>query len=340
MNAETITAVINSGFMAGKQNYRADLFIEKKRSTICIGNRKPVCKPVFNRYLYWNPAIQGYVTSVMIKTQLKFRILLLPVMVLFSALLSAQTVTELIKKGDKLVTEEKFTEAIFAYNAALRTDSFNSDLYYKLGQAYMFAGSNQPALINYNKALRFNNQNTRVYFSRANVRNVLGDKTGAIADCKKALELDSNYMEVLVLSAYLYLETGDQMNSFINFSKAIQKDPNQGADVFFARGYLFQQIEAWEEAIADYEKAIKLAPKFAEAYNNAAIVLLKLKQDEKAFTYFDTALALNPGYANAYCARGVARMDKGEKEKACADLTRAVELGDPNAAGYKQKNCN
>ena len=44
--------------------------------------------------------------------------------------------------------------------------------------------------------------------------------------------------------------------------------------------------------------------------------------------------------ADAYCGRGMAKINIGQKDKACADLSRAVKLGNEQAKEQVKKYCN
>jgi len=52
------------------------------------------------------------------------------------------------------------------------------------------------------------------------------------------------------------------------------------------------------EALADYDRAIELNPKFVEAYSNRALVKYALNDDKGALADFDRAIELNPKAAS------------------------------------------
>ena len=48
-----------------------------------------------------------------------------------------------------------------------------------------------------------------------------------------------------------------------------------------------------------YEKAIKINPNFASAYNNLGLIFLKNKDKPKAIDLFNKAIEIDPNLANA-----------------------------------------
>ena len=57
------------------------------------------------------------------------------------------------------------------------------------------------------------------------------------------------------------------------------------------------ELKQHKEAIADYDKAIELNPKDAQAYNNRGVAKKMLKQYKEAIADYDKAIELNPKYA-------------------------------------------
>lgn len=63
-------------------------------------------------------------------------------------------------------------------------------------------------------------------------------------------------------------------------------------------GIRVAQLGLWREALAHWERAVKLDPTYAPAYNNLAIGYEQQGDFEKARTAYEKALELNPN--NAY----------------------------------------
>ncbi len=86
------------------------------------------------------------------------------------------------------------------------------------------------------------------------------------------------------------------------------------------------------EAIADYDQAIRLNPKYAVAYNNRGNARSVQGDKQRAINDFDQAIRLNPNFAAAYNNRGNTRAAIGDKQGAISDLQQAAKIF------QKQKN--
>ena len=69
---------------------------------------------------------------------------------------------------------------------------------------------------------------------------------------------------------------------------------------------------AFDKAIQDYSKAIKLNPEDAAAYNNRGLAYADRGEFDAALEDYDKALELKPDYAEVYNNRGNAYFNKGD----------------------------
>jgi serine/threonine protein kinase len=84
-------------------------------------------------------------------------------------------------------------------------------------------------------------------------------------------------------------------------------------------------------AIADYDAAIRLDPKFTLAYYNRGIARADKGDLDGAMADYDAAIRLDPKHARAYYNRGIAREGKGDLDGAIDDYDAAIRL-DPKHA--------
>lgn len=106
------------------------------------------------------------------------------------------------------------------------------------------------------------------------------------------------------------------------------------ADIYNDRGVAKWRLARREEALADFNKAIELAPDYAMLYNNRGNVLFDMGRAEDAIAEFTRAISLAPGYGAAYNNRANANEELGRHEAAIQDYRRAVELMPQNAVPF------
>jgi len=98
-----------------------------------------------------------------------------------------------------------------------------------------------------------------------------------------------------------------------------KESPAVGA---YNKGVDLMKQKRFAQAQGEFETAVKLDPRFAEAYNNLAFTLRKQGSSDyqKSLSYYNKAIELNPKLAEAYMYRGVLYSQMGRKADAQADL--------------------
>jgi tetratricopeptide (TPR) repeat protein len=80
------------------------------------------------------------------------------------------------------------------------------------------------------------------------------------------------------------------------------------------------------EAVRLLSEAVKLNPRFAQAWNGLAYAQMLSGQYREALVALDRALEVDPGYINALQNRAAVRRRLGDTQGADADAARAAEL--------------
>lgn len=127
------------------------------------------------------------------------------------------------------------------------------------------------------------------------------------------------------------LQGGQHKNAIPEFDKALRLNPRY-IEAYNARGITHNEMAQYERAIKDYDAALALNPKFAEAYFNRANAYNDLGQSDRALKDYDEALRLDQNYIGAYYNRALARMTLRHAE-AAADARAYIKL-----KGWKEEN--
>ena len=89
----------------------------------------------------------------------------------------------------------------------------------------------------------------------------------------------------------------------------------------------------------DLAKAIELAPQELLYRAELAVVNIRVGRSEEAIRVLQEALKIEPKYAEAYRLMGQAYIQLKKKDDACECFAKAKELGDPNVDALIEKHC-
>lgn len=93
-----------------------------------------------------------------------------------------------------------------------------------------------------------------------------------------------------------------------------------------SRGAAYAMKGQIDRAIVDFDEAIRLDPKYADAFYNRGIAYAETGQYNRALADFDEAIRLNPKNADFFANRGSAYVIRGQHDRAIADYDEAIRL--------------
>jgi tetratricopeptide (TPR) repeat protein len=134
-------------------------------------------------------------------------------------------------------------------------------------------------------------------------------------------------------SAAQKYQQGDYQGALDDYNRAIQVSP-RSANAYYNRGLLkATKFADPQGALADYNRAIKLKPGYDEAYNNRGnLKTEQLKDYQGALADYNQAIKLKPRNADAYYNRGVLKYTLlTDRSGGIADMQQAVKLSQRKA---------
>ncbi len=150
-------------------------------------------------------------------------------------------------------------------------------------------------------------------------------------------EEQANYeAEMYCGLGYHYAHADNYDRAIRDLNQAIKLSPKY-TEAYNNRGLTYSSKGEYDLAIRDLDKTIELNPSYAEAYSNRGVTYLAKGDYDRAIRDFDQAIALNPAYAHAYNNRGIAYGSKGEYDRAIRDLNKAIELNPRLADAYNNR---
>jgi len=126
-------------------------------------------------------------------------------------------------------------------------------------------------------------------------------------------------------------QAGAYEEAIAEFTKAIQLSPKD-APIYDDRGWAYHKLNRFPEAIEDFSKAIELAPKDYAGYSGRGVTLVAQNQNDAALVDLNKALELKPEDAQTLRFRAAAYRGLKQYELAIADYTAVLSKTDPNSS--------
>jgi tetratricopeptide (TPR) repeat protein len=128
--------------------------------------------------------------------------------------------------------------------------------------------------------------------------------------------------------------TGDELHSKKYFADALDyyqaaNTKHPSARVMTKIGMMNLQMARVDASRKDFERAIKMDPSYADAYNNLGAVYYHDHQLKEAIKQYQKAIAINPAFATYHSNLGTAYMERKEFDRAAAEYARALQI-DPD----------
>jgi tetratricopeptide (TPR) repeat protein len=103
-------------------------------------------------------------------------------------------------------------------------------------------------------------------------------------------------------------------------------DGNDDPDVRFNMGIAYKAKGEAEKAIAEYRKALELAPEYSEAHNNLGNLLKDQKIFDEAIYHFEASIKIFPDNPGTYNNLGTVHAMKGDVDKAAIHFANAIRI--------------
>jgi len=198
------------------------------------------------------------------------------------------------------------------------------------GMCHRAKGRLAQAIADFNKAIELKPNHAPAYHNRGNAYYGMGNRAQALADYSKVIQITrgvtgSRYVASYAARAAACIELGDYDQAIADFTEAIKMAPHV-AKYFLGRGTAYAKRGEHLLAIADYDEAVRLKADYSGAYVNRGESYSRLGRYDRAVADFSMAIKLNPDFGAAYYQRARAYKALGRRDLAAQDLAKAAEL--------------
>jgi len=141
---------------------------------------------------------------------------------------------------------------------------------------------------------------------------------------------------VLILMGLTYERNKVWSSEYALWTDVISKSPHK-ARAWSNRGKANFNQNEYENALADFTKAIELNPQYIPPLYNRGLAYIALDQYDLAITDLSQLIVYRPNHTRAYCSRSIARMKSAKIEQAFVDINQAIEKDSTYVAAYFQR---
>lgn len=252
---------------------------------------------------------------------------------------SSQTAETYYVLGKIKYDKKDYKGAIEDFSFAVKLNPNSSEYYYYLGCAKEKM-DDPSAELDFNKSFHIDNNNTKAYNKLGLIYSKYFDHAYytdyfysnlSLSYFDLALEKDTTFVEAYcnrgILGNKIANSTNDYSYAIKDFEKAINLSPRY-AEAYNGLGYAKMRINDFDGALSDLNKAIALAPSFSEAYYNRGLLMDFTKKYFKAIEDYSKCILLDPNNYQAYYNRALLYLLLDNKDKGCSDLKQASKLSD------------
>jgi tetratricopeptide (TPR) repeat protein len=264
-----------------------------------------------------------------------------------------------VRRGRAFQGKEDLLSAIADYNQAIKLKPDSVFAYENRSSAYRDRKEYDLALGDATKVITLKPTETSGYYTRIGIHKAKKDAAAVEADYLQVIKL--NEKDGKHSRGHYFYDEGRLDEAIADFAECIRLDPAnagylddrrmsylkkksyelalkdadaalklQSTSHYYAdRGEVFLGMLRLDEALADYEQAVKLDLNSVSAYIGRANVYREKALNDLALSDYQTAISKDARSSAAYYNRALAYLKMKKPAEAKADLEKAVEI-DPN----------
>jgi serine/threonine protein kinase/Tfp pilus assembly protein PilF len=187
------------------------------------------------------------------------------------------------------------------------------------------------------KAVERDPQFAAAYLYLSDVHSDLQSRDAQEEALKKAKEYSGKATEkerLFIEAEYASIVERDSEKRIRILKELVEKYPKE-KEAHFTLGLVYQNRDLFEEALAEYNKALELDPNWGYVLNSLAYTYSDMGNHEKAIEYFQKYVAVSPGDANPIDSLAEQYFRMGRLDEAIANYKRALDIKPDFAVGYR-----
>ena len=219
-----------------------------------------------------------------------------------------------LQRAQEFIQKQEFKAAVQLLNQTIQAYPDLAEAYTIRATLLSDAKLYIQAIRDMDKAIRLKPDDAQYYNTRGYFSLLMENNGPAMEDFNQAIALDANFAQPLNNRGLVRISLGGQFKQAGDTDKASTE---------------------FRKAVQELDAALRIDPKYVDAYNNRGFALSLARKYDEAIQSFTRAIEINSQYVNAWNNRGQAYAQTGQHELAISDFTKAIEL-QPNSLEYYQ----
>ncbi|MCC6690710.1 MAG: tetratricopeptide repeat protein [Bacteroidia bacterium] len=238
----------------------------------------------------------------------------------------AQTLNEAIR----MTENEQFESADKAFQKLIQAQPTNGSNYYYYGENFFKNDLPDKAKTMYQKGIDVNANNALNYVGLGKIQYAQNNMSEANANFFKAKTISqSKNAAALMEIADVYINSEvKNVTEAIKLLNAASIIEPKNPEIYTLIGDAYLEQNDGNMAIANYEKALNINPKFTKAILREGKLYSRAKNYNLALDYYNKAIAIDSSFAPAFRERAELRFRAGQSDRAAADYQKYLRLND------------
>jgi Serine/threonine protein kinase len=236
--------------------------------------------------------------------------------------ISTGTIREKCREGDQYLRQQFYTQALHAYEEALRMDPYNFHAWNGKGTALYNLGHYRKAFESYQRATEIEPNNAIVWVSAGLVLNRMERYQQALVHFERALSLDPYYVAAWNGKADTQLDMNLAEEAWSSYEQALSIDTNS-FHAWNGLGNARSYLHDFTGAVDAYTRALLINPRSAVAWCNKAEGLIRLGHNMAALDALNEATEMAKNYARAWLLKAEVYEALGNPQEAQKARRRA-----------------
>lgn len=227
--------------------------------------------------------------------------------------------------GILLKKENRFKDAVTAYEKAIDLRSNYESAWYNLALTHRATGSNDKAIEAYKRALSINPYATKSMYNLAAVYSDEGQEALAVGLWERIIENDPNYAKAWYNLGLSFLKQERYEESIRTYDRMLKRFPSY-AKAWYNKALALKELELLDEAIASYEKAIRYDATYLPAWKNLGALFAQQGKPARAIDVFNQAIEIAPADPELRYNIALQLKSTNELQEAAVQLNKAIQL--------------